>query len=128
MLHTRCVCVLASHRHGLKSRGSLYLLGSKCTAGGQTITAHPAGIVYPTPLQTTMFHYYPYKSKTNTHGSKRELIHTFKFGLSQCLPENPRHYICKPHCFIDHLHFQIPNSQLNSNTSITTFPWQITNT
>lgn len=39
--------LLASHLHGLNSRGWLYFVGFKCTAGGHTITAQPAGIVYP---------------------------------------------------------------------------------
>ena len=36
-----------SHLHGLKARGSSYFVGFRCTAGGQTITAQPAGMVYP---------------------------------------------------------------------------------
>jgi hypothetical protein len=31
----------------LKASGSSYFAGFKCTAGGQTITAQPAGMVYP---------------------------------------------------------------------------------
>lgn len=38
---------LTSHLHGLKATGSSYFSGFKCTAGGQTITAQPAGIVCP---------------------------------------------------------------------------------
>jgi hypothetical protein len=38
---------LTCHRHGLKVKGSSYCFGFICTAGGQTITIQPAGIVYP---------------------------------------------------------------------------------
>lgn len=44
-----------SHRHGLKARGSMYFSGFRCTAGGQTITAQPDGIVYPAPTKVHIF-------------------------------------------------------------------------
>ena len=44
-----------SHRHGLKARGSTYFSGFKCTAGGQTITAQPAGMVYPARIKVHTF-------------------------------------------------------------------------
>ena len=39
-----------SHLHGLKARGSSYFAGFRCTAGGQTIIAQPAGMVYPASI------------------------------------------------------------------------------
>ncbi|GAB4834344.1 hypothetical protein Ancab_032598 [Ancistrocladus abbreviatus] len=42
---TIVVSYSTSHLHGLKLRGFSYLEGFKCTAGGQTMTPQPAGIV-----------------------------------------------------------------------------------
>lgn len=41
---------LTSHLPGLKASGSSYVAGFKWTAGGQTMTAQPAGIVYPVSI------------------------------------------------------------------------------
>ena len=70
-----------SHRHGLKARGSTYFSGFKCTAGGQTITAQPDGMVYPAPTKVHIFlgpTWIELKEKLFFFKRKRELF-LFKF-------------------------------------------------
>lgn len=91
---------------------SSYFAGFKWTAGGQTITAQPAGMVYPAPLHILVHVKLSACTQILFCDWKYSNIfcsHTLKLDISKGFPEDSWNYICQSSCFIDELRVESIN-------------------